>query len=60
MTGNLLVDALISLIPPALGGVLFWVMLRSILRADQKERDTYAQIEAEERAKRTNALGEQP
>jgi type II secretory pathway component PulJ len=60
MTGNLLVDALVSLIPPALVGVLFWVMLRSILRADQKERDTYAQIEAEERAKRTNALGEQP
>jgi len=52
MTGDLLVDALISLIPPALVGVLFWVMLRSILRADQKERDTYAQIEAEERAKR--------
>jgi hypothetical protein len=52
MTGDLLVDALISLIPPALVGVLFWVMLRSILRADQKERDTYAQIEAEERMKR--------
>lgn len=60
MTGNLLADALISLIPPALVGVLFWVMMRSILRADQKERDTYAQIEAEERAKRANALGEQP
>lgn len=52
MTGDLLLDALISLIPPALVGVLFWIMLRSILRADQKERDTYAQIEAEERAKR--------
>ena len=52
MTSDLLIDALISLIPPALVGVLFWVMLRSILRADQKERDTYAQIEAEERAKR--------
>ncbi len=60
MTGDLLLDALISLIPPALVGVLFWIMLRSILRADQKERDTYAQIEAEERAKRANALGEQP
>jgi type II secretory pathway component PulJ len=60
MTGDLLLDALVSLIPPALVGVLFWIMLRSILRADQKERDTYAQIEAEERAKRANALGEQP
>jgi type II secretory pathway component PulJ len=53
-------DVLISLIPPALVGVLFWIMMRSILRADQRERDTYAQIEAEERAKRANALGEQP
>ena len=53
-------DALISLIPPALVGVLFWVMMRSILRADQKERDTYREIEAQEREKRANALGEQP
>ena len=53
-------DVLISLIPPALVGVLFWVMMRSSLRADQKERDTYREIEAEERAKRANALGEQP
>ena len=57
---EVVLDALISLIPPALVGVLFWVMMRSILRADQKERDIYSQIEAEERAKRANALGEQP
>jgi hypothetical protein len=30
------------------------------LRADKGERDAYAKIEAEERAKRANALGEQP
>ncbi len=59
-TGDLLLDALISLIPPALVGVLFWIMLRAILRADKGERDAYAKIEAEERAKRANALGEQP
>ena len=59
-TGDLLLDALISLIPPALVGVLFWIMLRSILRADKGERDAYAEIEADERAKRANALGEQP
>jgi len=41
-------------------GVLFWIMLRSILRADRKERDVYAALEAEERTKRANALGEQP
>ena len=59
-TSNVILDALTSLIPPALVGVLFWIMMRSILRADQRERDTYAEIEAEERAKRANALGEQP
>ena len=53
-------DVLISLIPPALVGVIFWIMLRSILRVDRGERDTYSRIEAEERAKRANALGEQP
>ena len=60
MTGNLLLDALISLIPPFLVGILFYVMMRSILRADSKERQTYAEIEAEDREKRANALGEQP
>ena len=53
-------DVLISLIPPSLVGVIFWIMLRSILRVDRGERDTYSRIEAEERAKRANALGEQP
>jgi hypothetical protein len=61
MTGwEIALDVLISLIPPFLVGILFWVIMRSILRADSRERDTYAKIEAEERAKRANALGEQP
>jgi flagellar biosynthesis/type III secretory pathway M-ring protein FliF/YscJ len=59
-TGEIVLDVLISLIPPFLMGILFWLMMRSILRADSRERDTYAKIEAEERAKRANALGEQP
>jgi flagellar biosynthesis/type III secretory pathway M-ring protein FliF/YscJ len=59
-TGQIALDVLISLIPPFLMGILFWLMMRSILRADSRERDTYAKIEAEERAKRANALGEQP
>ena len=53
-------DVLISLIPPALVGLIFWIMLRAILRVDRGERDAYARIEAEERAKRANAFGEQP
>ena len=58
--GQIALDVLISLIPPIIMGLLFWLMMRSILRADGRERDTYAKIEAEERAKRANALGEQP
>jgi len=55
-----LIDILISLIPPAAVGALYWLIIRSILRADKGERDIYAKIEAEERAKRANALGEHP
>ena len=48
---QILLDALISLIPPALVGVLFYVIMRGIFRADATERKIYAQMEAEMRAK---------
>ena len=44
-------DALLSLVPPLLVGGIFWIIMRSIVRIDSKERDTYSKIEAEERAK---------
>lgn len=47
-----LVDAGISMIPPILVGLLFYVVMRSIFRADATERKVYGEIEAEERAKR--------
>jgi hypothetical protein len=50
-TTQIALDVLISLIPPILMGVLFYILMRSIFRADQGARDSYAQIEAEERAK---------
>lgn len=31
--------------------LIFWLVLRSIVRADRTERKVYAQIEAEEREK---------
>ena len=46
-----LYDALLSLVPPLLVGLIFWVIMRAILGADRKERETYNKIEAEERAK---------
>ena len=44
-------DVVGSIIPPVFIGLLFWFIMRAILRADSKEREVYAQIEAEERAK---------
>jgi hypothetical protein len=38
-------------VPPLLVGGIFWIVMRSIVKVDSKERDTYAKIEAEERAK---------
>jgi hypothetical protein len=55
MDTQILGDALISLIPPFLVGILFYVILRSILRADSKERKVYAQMEAEMREAQADA-----
>jgi len=40
-----------ALTPTICLGLIFWFVMRSILRADRTERKVYAQIEAEERAK---------
>jgi hypothetical protein len=40
-----------SLAPTVLIGLLFWFIMRSIIRSDSSERKAYAEIEAEERAK---------
>ena len=45
------VNAIWSLAPTVLIGLVFWFVMRSVLRADRSERDAYARIEAEERAK---------
>lgn len=41
-----------SLLPTVVICIIFWFVLRSILRFDRTERRAYARIEAEERAKR--------
>ena len=46
---QILWDALLALVPPTLVGGLFYVIMRGILRADSKERQVYAQMEAEMR-----------
>jgi hypothetical protein len=45
------VNALWSIPPTVLIGLIFWFLLRSIIHADRTERGVYAKIEAEERAR---------
>jgi hypothetical protein len=47
-------DFALSTVPPILMGVIFYIVMRAIFRADSTERKVYAEIEAEERAKRKN------
>lgn len=44
-------NALYSVTPTILVGLLFWWVLRAILRSDRKEREVRAEIEVEERAR---------
>jgi preprotein translocase subunit YajC len=52
MIENFWANALFSVIPTILMGLLFWFVMRSILRADRNERKIFAAMEKEERAKR--------
>jgi hypothetical protein len=49
---NFWANAVFSVTPTILMGLLFWFVMRGILRADRNERDSYARIEREERIKR--------
>ncbi|MFU8948155.1 hypothetical protein ACLRGF_15660 [Mycetocola zhadangensis] len=48
---NFWVNALWSLAPTVLVGLIFWVIMRSIIRSDRDERAAYAKLEATERAR---------
>lgn len=48
-------NAIFSVVPTLLFGLVFWFVFRAIIRADRTERDVAAKIEAEERAKRAAA-----
>jgi flagellar biosynthesis/type III secretory pathway M-ring protein FliF/YscJ len=52
MNSEFWLGVLYALGPTILVGLLFWFIMRSIIRADATERKAYAEIEAEERAKR--------
>jgi flagellar biosynthesis/type III secretory pathway M-ring protein FliF/YscJ len=48
---NFWANAAYSLAPTVLIGLIFWFVMRSIIRADRTERKVYTEIEAQERAK---------
>lgn len=47
-------NAIYSVTPTILLGLVFWFVMRAIIRADRTERKVYTQIEEEERAKFAN------
>ena len=51
MIHNFWANAIYSVVPTVLLGLVFWLVMRSILRADRTERKVYSEIEAEERAR---------
>jgi hypothetical protein len=44
-------NAIYSVTPTILVGLIFWFVIRAIIRADRNERKVYGHIEAEERAR---------
>jgi hypothetical protein len=48
---NFWANAIYSVVPTILLGLVFWLVMRSILRADRTERKVYSEIEVEERAR---------
>jgi hypothetical protein len=49
---NFWANAIFSVTPTIIMGLIFWFILRAILRADRSERESFQKIENEERAKR--------
>jgi len=52
MIENFWANALFSVTPTILIGLIFWFIMRAILSADRGERESYKKLEREERAKR--------
>jgi hypothetical protein len=46
-----LTPVIFSIAPTVLIGLVFWFVMRAIIRSDRGERAAYAKIEAEERAR---------
>ncbi|WP_111721418.1 hypothetical protein [Homoserinimonas sp. OAct 916] len=57
---NFWLNALWSVIPTVVIGLIFWFIMRSIIRMDRTERRIYARIKDQERAKLQASSGPVP
>lgn len=53
-------NAIFSVVPTIALGLVFWFVMRTIIRGDRTERAEYARMEAEERARRAAAKDSTP
>lgn len=51
MPQDFLTNAIVSLVPTVVVGLIFWFIIRAIIRADRTERKVYAKVEEQERAR---------
>lgn len=49
---NFWFNVIYSVTPTIVIGLIFWFIMRAIIRADRNERSSYSKIEREERLKR--------
>lgn len=57
MIENFWLNALWSLAPTILVGLIFWFVIRAIIHADRNERKAQAKVELEERGRFTARQG---
>lgn len=53
-------SAIFSVVPSLVVGLIFWFVVRALVRADRNERQAYAAIEKEERERAAHRRGEAP
>ncbi len=51
MPDNFWGNAVFSVVPTIVVGLIFWFAMRAIIRSDRSERETFSAVEAEERAR---------
>jgi len=53
-------SAIFSVVPSLVVGLIFWFVVRALMRADRNERQAYATIDKEERERAAQQRGDAP